>query len=44
MISVESLLNETNLNVHVYNGNVDLIVDTPGIFKCIILIIFMYEI
>ncbi|XP_077286661.1 retinoid-inducible serine carboxypeptidase-like [Arctopsyche grandis] len=27
---VETLLNETNLNVHVYNGNVDLIVDTPG--------------
>ncbi|XP_077286830.1 retinoid-inducible serine carboxypeptidase-like isoform X1 [Arctopsyche grandis] len=27
---VESLLNETNINVHVYNGNVDLICSTPG--------------
>ncbi|XP_029164022.1 retinoid-inducible serine carboxypeptidase-like isoform X2 [Nylanderia fulva] len=27
---VELLLNETNLNVFVYNGQLDLIVDTPG--------------
>ncbi|KMQ92843.1 retinoid-inducible serine carboxypeptidase, partial [Lasius niger] len=27
---VELLLNETNLNVFVYNGQMDLIVDTPG--------------
>ncbi|XP_050456728.1 retinoid-inducible serine carboxypeptidase-like isoform X2 [Cataglyphis hispanica] len=27
---VEQLLNETNLNVFVYNGQLDLIVDTPG--------------
>ncbi|XP_070150580.1 retinoid-inducible serine carboxypeptidase [Polyergus mexicanus] len=27
---VEELLNETNLNVYIYNGQLDLIVDTPG--------------
>lgn len=29
-VSVEMLLNETNLNVFVYTGQLDLIVDTPG--------------
>ncbi|XP_011254586.1 retinoid-inducible serine carboxypeptidase [Camponotus floridanus] len=32
---VEQLLNETNLNVFVYNGQLDLIVDTPGTLRWI---------
>lgn len=30
---VERLLNETDITVAVYNGQLDLIVDTPGIFS-----------
>lgn len=30
---VERLLNETDITLAVYNGQLDLIVDTPGIFS-----------
>lgn len=37
---MEQLLNETNLNVFVYTGHMDLIVDTPG--KLIISLHYIY--
>lgn len=35
VISVEKLLNETDIIVMKYNGNLDLICDTPGELKTI---------
>lgn len=37
LLLVDQLLNETKLNVFIYNGQLDLITDTPGKLICFLL-------
>lgn len=41
-VLVEQLLNETHLNIFVYNGQLDLIVDTPGKLICFFFYVLQY--